>query len=110
MVLIKLKDKEKIMTQPMKKKDERAELVKLFRKMVYGQLKQHCIVHLMCNARSKMSKTDLLGLLPLIKDPLRSCKAIQKTGYVPIRNYGKNQRKPEKADAIRNKLAYFKKT
>jgi len=36
-----------------------------------GQLRQHCIVHLIFNARSKVSKTDLLWLLPLIKDPVR---------------------------------------
>jgi putative transposase len=36
MVLTKLKDKEKIMTQPKRKKDERAELVKLFRSVLPG--------------------------------------------------------------------------
>jgi|GEM_PF-6318842 len=36
-----------------------------------GQLRQHCIVRLICNTRSKVSKTNLLWLLPLIKDPVR---------------------------------------
>ena len=85
------------MTQPKRKKDERAELVKLFRTMLPGELVKLLEIGIQSiietelnsilgaehyqrvegrtnyrNAQSKVSKTDLLWLLPLIKDLIGS--------------------------------------
>ena len=48
--------------------DEHDGLIKSIEECFPGQLRQRCIVHWMRNAQSKVSKTDLLWLLPLIKD------------------------------------------
>ncbi|MBP7118384.1 MAG: IS256 family transposase [Candidatus Cloacimonetes bacterium] len=48
--------------------DEHDGLIKSIEECFPGQLRQRCIVHWMRNAQSKVSKTDLLWLVPLIKD------------------------------------------
>jgi putative transposase len=48
--------------------DEHDGLIKSIEECFPGQLRQRCIVHWMRNAQSKVSKTDLLWLLPLLKD------------------------------------------
>jgi transposase-like protein len=48
--------------------DEHDGLIKSIEECFPGQLRQRCIVHWMRNARSKVSKTDLLWLMPLMKD------------------------------------------
>lgn len=48
--------------------DEHDGLIKSIEECFPGQPRQRCIVHWMRNAQSKVSKTDLLWLLPLIKD------------------------------------------
>ena len=48
--------------------DEHDGLIKAIEECFPGQLRQRCIVHWMRNAQSKVSKTDLLWLIPLLKD------------------------------------------
>jgi len=48
--------------------DEHDGLIKSIEECFPGQLRQRWIVHWMCNAQSKVSKTDLLWLVPLLKD------------------------------------------
>ncbi|MFA5484056.1 MAG: transposase, partial [Candidatus Cloacimonadaceae bacterium] len=48
--------------------DEHDGLIKSIEECFPGQQRQRCIVHWMRNAQSKVSKTDLLWLLPLMKD------------------------------------------
>jgi len=48
--------------------DEHDGLIKSIEECFPGQLRQRCIVHWMRNAQSKVSKTDLIWLLPLLKD------------------------------------------
>lgn len=48
--------------------DEHDGLIKSIEECFPGQLRQRCIVHWMRNAQSKVSKADLLWLLPLMKD------------------------------------------
>ena len=48
--------------------DEHDGLIKAIEECFPGQQRQRCIVHWMRNAQSKVSKTDLLWLLPLLKD------------------------------------------
>ncbi|MDP2172921.1 MAG: transposase, partial [Candidatus Cloacimonadaceae bacterium] len=45
--------------------DEHDGLIKSIEECFPGQQRQRCIVHWMRNAQSKVSKTDLLWLLPL---------------------------------------------
>ncbi len=52
--------------------DEHDGLIKSIEECFPGQLRQRCIVHWMRNAQSKVSNTDLLWLLPLIKDLVSS--------------------------------------
>lgn len=48
--------------------DEHDGLIKSIEECFPGQQRQRCIVHWMRNAHNKVSKTDLLWLLPLMKD------------------------------------------
>ncbi len=48
--------------------DEHDGLIRAIEECFPGQLRQRCIVHWMRNAQSKVSKTDQLWLLPLLKD------------------------------------------
>jgi len=48
--------------------DEHDGLIKAIEECFPGQLRQRCIVHWMRNAQSKVSKTDFLWLMPLLKD------------------------------------------
>jgi len=48
--------------------DEHDGLIQAIEECFPGQLRQRCIIHWMRNAQSKVSKTDLVWLLPLIKD------------------------------------------
>jgi len=48
--------------------DEHDGLIKAIEECFPGQQRQRCIVHWMRNAQSKVSKTDLLWLMPLLKD------------------------------------------
>lgn len=48
--------------------DEHDGLIKSIEECFPGQQRQRCIVHWMRNAQSKVSKTDLLWMLPLLKD------------------------------------------
>jgi transposase-like protein len=48
--------------------DEHDGLLQSLEECFPGQLRQRCIVHWMRNAKDKVSKTDLIWLLPLLKD------------------------------------------
>ena len=48
--------------------DEHDGLIKAIEECFPGQQRQRCIVHWMRNAQSKVSKTDLMWMLPLLKD------------------------------------------
>ena len=48
--------------------DEHDSRIKSIEECFPGQQRQRCIIHWMRNAQSKVSKTDLLWLLPLLKD------------------------------------------
>ena len=52
--------------------DEHDGLIKALHECFPGQLRQRCIVHWMRNASSKVSKTDLLWFLPLLKNLVNS--------------------------------------
>jgi len=52
--------------------DDHDGLVKALEECFPGQLRQRCIIHWMRNAQSKVSKSDLLWLTPLLKNLVNS--------------------------------------
>lgn len=52
--------------------DDHDGLVKALEECFPGQLRQRCIIHWMRNAQTKVSKSDLLWLIPLLKNLVNS--------------------------------------
>jgi len=80
--------------------DEHDGLIKSIEEFFPGQLRQRCIVHWMRNAQSKVSKTDLVWLLPHLKDLVGSrtkasfelawqnlCGVVEANGKEKLRNW-----------------------
>jgi len=80
--------------------DEHDGLIKSIEEFFPGQLRQRCIVHWMRNAQSKVSKTDLVWLLPHLMDLVGSrtkasfelawqnlCGVVEANGKEKLRNW-----------------------